>query len=454
MKRLFTLFALLVSGVCLAQEGEITFVVDMNNYAGGQTLGADNVYVNGVYNSWCGDCNPLTDDNGDGVYEGTYSLPLGLNEYKFTVNGWDDDEALTAGSFCTITVGENTNRLVNVTGAATLATACWAQCTTCDGAGEASGGMVTLSVDMNEYDGGQFLTPDNVSVAGSFNNWSGDANFMSDADEDGVYEITVMMEAGAQDYLFTVNNFTDTEGMSASATCVVAFGEFVNRVTVVDGDQTVPTVCWNSCDACGVVQAQDGDISLSVDMNDYSGSQDLSSSTVYVSGAFNSWCGTCDPLADDNGDGVYDAVISFPAGSQQFKFTINDWTDEENLTEAGDCTFTDGEFTNRIIEVDGDATYETTCWESCAACGESGIEEMNTISANMYPNPATDFLRIEVKEIIEVVQVLDLAGKTVISLNAVDQPTTSIDLNELSSGVYFVNVQTASGQATERIVKK
>ena len=41
----------------------VTFSVDMNY---GVDISAGNPTINGTFNGWCGDCNPLTDDDGDG----------------------------------------------------------------------------------------------------------------------------------------------------------------------------------------------------------------------------------------------------------------------------------------------------------------------------------------------------------------------------------------------------
>ena len=63
----------------------------MSNYPSG--LGAsDVVYVNGNFNSWCGECNPMADDDGDGIWTLTLPLADGVYEYKFTVNGWNSQE--------------------------------------------------------------------------------------------------------------------------------------------------------------------------------------------------------------------------------------------------------------------------------------------------------------------------------------------------------------------------
>ena len=44
--------------------------------------------VNGTFNGWCGNCNSMTDANGDGVWETTILLAEGPYEYKFSYSNW------------------------------------------------------------------------------------------------------------------------------------------------------------------------------------------------------------------------------------------------------------------------------------------------------------------------------------------------------------------------------
>lgn len=109
----------------------VTFKVDMNQ--SGQTFTTPN--VNGTFNSWCGPCAPMSDIDGDNIWELTIPLAADTFEYKFTYDGWAGQESLTAGSSCTITTidGANTftNRSMIVTGETVLDAVCWASCSPC-----------------------------------------------------------------------------------------------------------------------------------------------------------------------------------------------------------------------------------------------------------------------------------------------------------------------------------
>ena len=128
--KLFMLL-LLLSASAQAQNYNVTFKVDMSQYVGLN----DTVYVNGTWNSWCGRCNPLVKQGTTNVWEGTFSIPAGNHEFKYTIGGWTAQEALTNGSPCTITSGSFTNRAISVSAATTIPTVCWNSCTACSSLG-------------------------------------------------------------------------------------------------------------------------------------------------------------------------------------------------------------------------------------------------------------------------------------------------------------------------------
>ena len=96
----------------------VTFTVDMNCYYDAFTT----VYVTGPFAGWCGDCFPLSDADGDGVWEGTYDFAAGDLEYKYNVDNWahqEDliDDMVNGGSCAPVTdYWSFANRLVTVAG--------------------------------------------------------------------------------------------------------------------------------------------------------------------------------------------------------------------------------------------------------------------------------------------------------------------------------------------------
>jgi len=112
------------------------------------------------------------------------------------------------------------------------------------------------------------------------------------------------------------------------------------------------------------------DVTFSVDMSEYSGTF----TTVYVSGTFNNWSENSNPLSDD-GNGIYSGTVSVPGGQNEYKFQVDGWADQEELSRYGDCVivFDDGNQVNinRRAVIASDGEQGPFCWSQCYACGES-----------------------------------------------------------------------------------
>lgn len=79
--------------------------------------------------------------------------------------------------------------------------------------------------------------------------------------------------------------------------------------------------------------------------------------------------------------------------------------------------------------------------------------DTNSIKAvKLYPNPASDFIRLSNIEVVNV-QVTDLTGKTLISLSNVNDQT-DINVSNLNSGVYFFTVKGENVNETIKFIKK
>lgn len=116
-------------GDCGVDTGgaEITFRVDVSQYTGN----FNSVNLNGSFNGWCGDCNPMTNAGG-GVFEVTLSLALDTIEYKFTFDGWSVEEWFNGTEDCTTTIDGFVNRSWILTENVVLPVACFESCDACE----------------------------------------------------------------------------------------------------------------------------------------------------------------------------------------------------------------------------------------------------------------------------------------------------------------------------------
>jgi 1,4-alpha-glucan branching enzyme len=339
---------------CVAPVADVTFKVDMTNETG---FGV--AYVNGTFNGWCGDCNPMTDANADGIWEVTLPISAGTIEFKYTVDGWTGQENLASGGSCTQTTGAYTNRTLTVgTTDITMPVTCYGSCSSC--ATPSGPYNVTFKVDMNNVTD-PFTTP---YVNGTFNGWCGSCAPMTDANSDGIWELTVSVPNGAQEYKFTYDGWTGQESLAAGSTCTVTNFGFTNRSLNVGATTVLPVVCWNSCTSCAAPTPL---VTFRVDMNNNTDPF----TTPEVNGTFNNWCGNCAPMSDDNGDNIWEITIPLPAGTYEYKFSNDFWSGQESLTPGTSCTVTGGGFTNRLLTVSSSTTLPVVCWNSCSACSSA-----------------------------------------------------------------------------------
>ena len=245
MKHLLSLAA--VALLAWSAQAQTTFNVDMSC-----APEFDNVFVTGSWCGWCGneEFNVLTDPDGDGIYSVEVFDLTGSVEYKYAINDFADQEDLVndvqmeMGDCVGVTDGQGyANRLTT------------AGSTVNDSYGTCSGECndvfleefdITLRVDGSEF--GAPVTAGNIF--GSFNGWNPTANPMADAG-DGIWEVTLSLELGPQEFKFRLNG-TD-ENFTGDEECTTPPAQFVNRVIEVTGDEILPVVCWNSCEACGFV---------------------------------------------------------------------------------------------------------------------------------------------------------------------------------------------------------
>ena len=343
----------------------------------------------------------MTDANADGVWETTINLPAGTYEYKFSADGWGSQESLTAGSSCTVTNSGYTNRALTVgTASQTLPVVCWGTCTACS----APTYNVTFKVDMTQTTG--FTTPE---VNGTFNNWCGNCTPMSDANADGVWEVTVALLPGTYEYKFSADGWGIQENLTAGTSCTVTNFGYTNRaLTVGTAAQVLGTVCWNSCSAC-VIATPGCTNSAAVNYNPAATVNNGSClfatnfnvdmtcagtyTNVYITGPWCGWCGadTYNILTDANADGIYNVTVNLPAGNVEYKYMVDNWASQENLVDdmqnGGTCApVTDyANYANRQIVV---GTTTNDVYGRCSAC-LAGIPGCIDVAAVNYNPIAT-----------------------------------------------------------------
>lgn len=457
-----TLFAALVLAAfqMQAQMVSVTFNVnmasvtnpDVPHLAGGADFGIP------------GD-NPMTDDDGDGIWTITVEVASGYTGYYTFTNGacpdWGCKENI-AGQDCAHPENYNDRQLENIT-ENTVINTCFGQCST-DGSCAVSGGPldVTFRVDMTNEDvaGPIFLTG-----GASIDGWCGTCVEMLDADGDNIYEVTVEMPQGAHEYKFNNGGWDGTENLESEAdsacTLTTIDGEntFVNRLFSYlpgAGDVTLDPVCFEACAACEPVVLPPTPVTFNVDM-----SEQTVSGAVYISGeSIDGWAGASVELTDADGDNVYSVTLELEQGDHEYKYMIGSWDTSEQLDAVGDsaCTITTGGFTNRFLSITSEEAIDlaTVCYESCEACIIDNVVENNPMAFRVFPTVTDGVLTVVFPAALEGqtnLVVRDLSGRQVRTENlGAGTLQTVVDLGQQPNGFYIIRVENGAHTATETVI--
>lgn len=83
-----------------------------------------------------------------------------------------------------------------------------------------------------------------------------------------------------------------------------------------------------------------------------------------------------------------------------------------------------------------------------------GIEDVNEIQVNVFPNPANDVLNIELdsKE-LSTIKIVDVSGKELLNIST-SKLNNKVSVENLESGLYFVEVNSLNTTYTTKFIKK
>lgn len=381
MRKLYSVFVMMSSGLLLSAQVAVTLQVDMSN----ETVAAEGVHVAGSFQGWDPVATVMSDDDMDNVYEVTLDMEPGVHEFKF-INGMSWDFVEDVPSACQVEVNGNDNRFLNIDSMDTesMMHACFASCAAC--------GMTTVRfrVDMTVESA---VSPNGVHVAGEFQDWDPAADGLSDPDGNGIWELITSFDASALDgilvYKFINGNaWTNPNENLTGEECADDFG---NRVMALEsenlvlyGDETTGAApCYNGCGTC----VAPTDVTFRVDMTTQ---ESVSVNGVHVAGSFQGWSPSTNPLFDDDGDGIWEATYGIASGDIQFKFINgNDWSgggegNVDNELIVGDCAAEGSD--NRALTIGTEAIVYEVCYNSCALeCVEN-------------PDPADITFRVDMSE--------------------------------------------------------
>ena len=82
----------------------------------------------------------------------------------------------------------------------------------------------------------------------------------------------------------------------------------------------------------------------------------------------------------------------------------------------------------------------------------TGINDYVVSSIKVYPNPVYNSLTVESGSIIYSIEVCDITGKVVKTMNKISRKYTTLNMEGLTKGLYFVKVRSKNGTSLTKVI--
>lgn len=153
-----------------------------------------------------------------------------------------------------------------------------------------------------------------------------------------------------------------------------------------------------------------------------------------------------------------------PAGNATQDFTTDDTLEDFIVVGQNikwyDALTAGNELQNSEIIVSGTTYYVSQTVNGCEStrlpitAGENlSTDSFDTKKLKFYPNPTNAILNLEYSQAISSVKVYNLVGQQVLVANP-NASSVKVDLSNLNSGTYFVNIASENNSKTIKVIKR
>jgi len=118
---------------------------------------------------------------------------------------------------------------------------------------------------------------------------------------------------------------------------------------------------------------------------------------------------------------------------------------------AINCVFNAGEW---ALGEGKDFDSDGNCMDFLVPLHEVGINEFNSVSFKLFPNPVENELNISNIKDVKKVEVVDIVGKVIKTINNISTETIRINTSDLTKGIYFISAFSDMGIQTAKFIKK
>ncbi len=81
----------------------------------------------------------------------------------------------------------------------------------------------------------------------------------------------------------------------------------------------------------------------------------------------------------------------------------------------------------------------------------TGINDLAFKNVNIYPNPTSGLVSIDLEEKLTSIKIMDLTGKTIKVFNA---ESTQLDISNFTTGIYFLEIANTERKSVVKVIKK
>jgi hypothetical protein len=306
----------------------------------------------------------------------------------------------------------------------------------------------TINIDMRYNCSFDVNSNDSVDVAGTFNGYQGGpAYLLSDADNDGIYSITLPLQAGEFQYKARIiRNGNFSGGWEGGS----------NTIVMLQSDSSIAARCFGLPSGECTPIPPPSNITFRVDMTD-----ETPASTIFLIGDF-----TTPPYQGGAialtlaGPGIYETTVNgICPGRINYKFVngpaVTGSPNEEAFPDSTDRDCVEpngiGGFNRFYIRTGAEPVTLSYKFNTCEGGSTIGMESIFSAKAEVFPNPAQNTLNIRFADASSYkVDLLDLTGRVA---NTISNARNSVILQrgDLSNGIYMVRL--TSDKGTSEIVK-
>lgn len=147
----------------------------------------------------------------------------------------------------------------------------------------------------------------------------------------------------------------------------------------------------------------------------------------------------------------YLADFRFTNNSQDY--IIKDWT---HVGIYSNCVFDSlyFELSSSDVGMWGMNTPAFFCLDNISMSVWDNIDELTQNNFSFFPNPTTNVLNINSENNLEQVSITDMSGRTIKTITSNNTKQTRIDVTDLNSGIYFIQVVSNGVSQVQKFIKQ